>query len=101
MKSLLVACLLMLAGATTYCAEPPAMVNGIVAIVNDRVITVKDVYWVIRQEMDFLERRYANQPKVRDERINALKAEAIEGLVEHYLVLQEFATIARPLPESY
>ena len=101
MKSVLVACLLMLASATVFSAQPPVVLNGIVAIVNDRVITVRDVYWAIRQEMEFLERRYASQPKVRDERINALKTEAIEGLVEHYLVLQEFNSIARPLPESY
>lgn len=92
----------MLTGVNAFSAQQsPVVLNGIVAIVNDRVITVRDVFMAIRQELDFLERRYANQPKVRDERINALKLEALEGLVEHYLVLQEFNAIARPLPESY
>ena len=102
MKRVLVACLLLAVGAMTVRAQQsPAMVNGIVAIVNDRVITVRDVFFAIRDEMDFIERRYATQPKIREERLSALKSEAIEGLVEHYLVLQEFGSVARPLPESY
>ena len=68
MKSVLVACLLILAGAATVRAQQsPMLANGIVAIVNDRVITVRDVYAAIRGEMEFIERRYASQPKVRDE----------------------------------
>jgi peptidyl-prolyl cis-trans isomerase SurA len=101
MKRVLVACLLTLLATTAVWAQTPGQVNGIVVIVNDKVITAKDVYQMIGKEMDFLERRYAGQPKVLQERKKALYEESIEDLVEHYLVLQEFNSVARPLPESY
>jgi peptidyl-prolyl cis-trans isomerase SurA len=76
-------------------------VNGIAAIVNDKIITAKDVTQSIRQEAEFLQRRYGSQPKVFDERMKTLWNERLEELVEHQLVLREFNTMARPLPESY
>jgi peptidyl-prolyl cis-trans isomerase SurA len=94
-------CLIYLCFSAAQAAQAPNVVNGIIVIVNDKVITIRDVFASVGEEMDFLERRYATQPAVLNERKKALQAEAIEGLVEHYLVLQEFNSVARPLPESY
>jgi peptidyl-prolyl cis-trans isomerase SurA len=79
----------------------PTVVNAIAAIVNEKVITMKDVYQSSREEAEIIERRYARAPKERDERINALLAERTEELIDRELILNEFATLGHPLPESY
>jgi peptidyl-prolyl cis-trans isomerase SurA len=78
-----------------------ALVNGIAAIVNEKIITWKDVELSIRDEREFLERRYAAQPTVRDEKIRTLRNERMEELIDHLLVLKEFESFNKPLPESY
>ncbi len=77
------------------------VVNSIAVIVNDKVITRKDVDMMTRDEEGFLRRRYAAQPEVLKEKLNTLFVERLEELVEHQLVLHEFDTLGRPLPESY
>lgn len=77
------------------------LANGIAAIVNEKIITIKDLNLILRDEIEFLQRRYATQPKVLEERINQLREERLEELIEHQLVLHEFETLGRPLPESY
>jgi parvulin-like peptidyl-prolyl isomerase len=93
---------LVLAGAAfSTRGQSGGVVNGIAVIVNEKVITLKDVNGMIREEADFLQRRYASDPKTFEEKLKALQAERIEELVEHQLVLHEFESLARPLPESY
>ena len=77
------------------------LVNAIAVAVNDQVITVKDVRMAIRDDMDFLQQRYASQPAVLEEKLKQLRAEALEHMIEDRLVLAEFKTLGRPLPESY
>src|ERR1044071_6706701 len=79
----------------------PTVVNAIAAIVNDKVITMKDVYQSAREEAEFIERRYGRNPKERDDRINALLADRTEELIERELILDEFKTLAHPPPDSY
>jgi peptidyl-prolyl cis-trans isomerase SurA len=76
------------------------VVNAIAVIVNDQVITMKDLYMAMRDDIDFLQQRYASQPKVLDEKLRQLKAETLETMVDNRLVLNEFKTIGKPLPES-
>ena len=95
---------LILAGAALRSfaqAQDPVVLNGIAVIVNDKVITLKDVYGMTQDEENFLRRRYAAEPKVLEEKIKSLRAERIEELVEHNLVLHEFEGLNHPLPESY
>lgn len=77
------------------------LINGIAVIVNDKVITMKDVYESTREEEDFLFRRYGNQRAVLEENIKKLRADRVEELVEHQLVLNEFLSLGHPLPDSY
>ena len=81
--------------------QQAALVNGIRVIVNEKIITVKDVELSIREEVEFLERRFGNQPQVFEEKVKTLRAERTEELVEHLLVLKEFESFNKPLPESY
>jgi peptidyl-prolyl cis-trans isomerase SurA len=76
------------------------LVNSIAVIVNDQVITMKDVYMAMRDDIGFLQNRYASQPRVLAEKLNQLKAETLERMIEDRLMLNEFKTIAKPLPES-
>jgi peptidyl-prolyl cis-trans isomerase SurA len=82
----------------------PELVNGIAVIVNESVITYKDVQNRLQEDMNFLEQHYASQPKVLEEKARELKENEIEELVEYQLILGEFKKIEKNgyvLPESY
>jgi peptidyl-prolyl cis-trans isomerase SurA len=96
----LVACLIVAFCSVAVRAEPE-IVNGIVAIVNDKVITVKDLILKTQKDVDFLERRYGAGSAEFTKRASELRAEATEELIDHNLVLHEFNTLGHPLPESY
>jgi len=76
------------------------MVNGVVAIVNDVVITWNDVQQYIAAAMEVLERTYYNQPAVLQQRLQQARREGVEQLVERKLILHEFKTAGYNLPES-
>jgi parvulin-like peptidyl-prolyl isomerase len=99
MKRLLPALLLLLAAVPL--SAQTHIENGIAVIVNDKVITIKDVNVAIRQDAEFLRERYRNQPEVFDAKLKVLQEERIEAFVENELVLHEFESLNRPLPESY
>jgi peptidyl-prolyl cis-trans isomerase SurA len=75
--------------------------NGIVARVNDSVITFKEVLTLIISDLEFLERRYGDQPEVFRQKASELKSNAIKELVERQLILHEFKTGGYSLPESW
>jgi parvulin-like peptidyl-prolyl isomerase len=101
MKRLAFCWLLILGVAAARAQTAQDLMNGIAVIVNDKVITVKDVRMAIQDDADFLQRRYRGQPQVFDEKMKQLMAEALERMVDDNLVLHEFRTLGRPLPESY
>jgi peptidyl-prolyl cis-trans isomerase SurA len=75
--------------------------NGIVARVNDTVITAKEVLTTIASDLDFLERRYPNQPELFEKNARELRSAAVRELVERQLILHEFTTGGYNMPESY
>jgi peptidyl-prolyl cis-trans isomerase SurA len=88
-------------GLSPLTRAQPKLANGVAVIVNDVVITYKDVQNLITRDLEFLERRYAGQPKMLEQKINELTKERIEELVESQLILHEFETKGHKLPESY
>jgi parvulin-like peptidyl-prolyl isomerase len=82
-------------------AQSAVTLNGLVARVNDSVITLKEVYTYIVSDLDFLERRYGDRPDVFSQRARELQARGVEDLVERQLILSEFKTGGFSLPESY
>jgi parvulin-like peptidyl-prolyl isomerase len=74
--------------------------NGIAVIVNDSVITFKDVENSIIQESGLLRSQYASQPVVLMEKLQALQRDRIEELVARQVVLHEFKTAGYNLPEA-
>ena len=75
--------------------------NGIAAIVGDSVITYKDIQMSLQDDLEFLQRRYQNQPELFAERAAQLEKERLETMVENQLVLQEFETAGYVVPEVY
>ena len=75
--------------------------NGIVARVNDTVITFKEVLTAIASEVEFLERRYGDKPELFDQKARELRTTAVRELVERQLILNEFKTGGYNLPDSY
>lgn len=80
-------------------AEAPRTSNGILAVVEDRVITHSDV----RQRMDLLApniRAMSSTEAEFRQRIQALQSEVVQSLVDRILVIKEFERQGFQLPES-
>ena len=75
--------------------------NGIVARVNDVVITYKELFTAIASDLDFLERHYATRPDIFEQKARELKGQIVTNLVERQLILHEFKTGGYNLPESW
>jgi parvulin-like peptidyl-prolyl isomerase len=76
------------------------LANGIAVIVNDTVITYKDLEMSIGQEANLLTKQYAGQPAMLKEKLLALQKDGIEELVARQLILHEYKTGGYNLPES-
>lgn len=74
--------------------------DGISAIVNDKVITVGEVRDSAAQAVDVLQREYADQPELFDQKLNATLNDTLETLIEDQLILHEFQTKYNALPDS-
>jgi peptidyl-prolyl cis-trans isomerase SurA len=74
--------------------------DGISAIVNDKVITVGEVREFSAQAVDVLQREYADQPELFDQKLNATLNDGLETLIENQLILHEFESKYTALPES-
>jgi peptidyl-prolyl cis-trans isomerase SurA len=77
-----------------------SLLNGVAVIVNDKVITYKDVFNAIAEDEVFLVERYERQPQVLDQKRRELMESRIQELVEAQLILHEFTTAGYNLPES-
>src|SRR5262245_34767617 len=78
----------------------PVLLNYVVAIVNDAIITRKEVLTATIDDALFLERRYGSQPQVLREKLRELEEERVEALVERRLILDEYKKAGYNLPES-
>jgi peptidyl-prolyl cis-trans isomerase SurA len=79
----------------------PRLVNGIIVIVGEEVITRKDLELTLTDDIELLERRYASQPTVFNQKLAELEKARLEEMVENKLVLQEFKRAGYVIPESY
>jgi len=78
-----------------------ALVNGIIAIVNDTVITADQVDRGILPFDEMLVRQYNNEPQVLEQKRQELRTKQIEELVNRQLILAEFKRAGYNLPESF
>jgi peptidyl-prolyl cis-trans isomerase SurA len=75
-------------------------VDYIAAIVNDSVITYREVENYIAQSLDLLRRTHQHQPEVFKERANKMLQDGLEQLLERQLILDEFKTMGGRLPDT-
>jgi len=76
------------------------LANGLVAIVNDSVITWKDLLDYTFNTENLLRRQYGSRPSVLEQKIQETRREGLKHLVERKLILHEFKTAGYNLPES-
>lgn len=77
-----------------------ALVNGIKAVVHDSAVTYDQVEQLTEQTADELVRDLASKPAELQKRLNAVRGENLEKLMDRELILHEFKTAGYSLPES-
>ena len=82
-------------------AATPELANGIAVLVGDAVITYKDVQGAIEDDLEFLQRRYANQPAVFNQKAAEVRESKLQEMVDNQLVLQEFKRAGYVIPDSW
>lgn len=100
LSRLLVACAAVLLACEAVGQAPPVRRNGIVAEVNDKIITRQMVIDAMRREADLLRRQYARQPQLYGQKYTQLQAYTLEALIRRELVLHEYQEKDYKLPES-
>jgi parvulin-like peptidyl-prolyl isomerase len=75
------------------------VVDGIKAVVNDKVITYAEVEDYSRDAANALRQQYAAQPDVFQQKLNELLNDALDQLVERQLILHNFETDYK-MPDS-
>ena len=100
LSRLLVACAAVLLACEAVGQAPPVRRNGIVAEVNDKIITRQMVIDAMRREADLLRRQYARQPQPYGQKYTQLQAYTLEALIRRELVLREYQEKDYKLPES-
>lgn len=75
-------------------------IDGIKAVVSDRVITVAEVEDFTRTAADALRRQYAGEPDVFADKLNDALNDSLGTLVERALILHSFEVDGYKLPDS-
>lgn len=99
MKSRWLGWLVALGTGAAFAAEPQVL-NGLMVIVDQEVITMKDVVQYVAPAVDVLMRTYGNQPEVLRQKVQEAQRDGVEQLVERKLILHEFERSGFNLPES-
>jgi peptidyl-prolyl cis-trans isomerase SurA len=90
------------AGVLLACALPgrAELVDAILKIVDDAVITFLDVASLNEQTADTLRRHFSGPQAQLEKELNKMTAENLETLVQRRLILREFKTAGYVFPES-
>lgn len=83
-----------------YLPARAELADGINAIVNNKVITYQEVREYSGPAVDVLQRQYADQPDLFQQKLNDTLRDGMETLIENQLILHEFDSKYNPLPDS-
>jgi peptidyl-prolyl cis-trans isomerase SurA len=86
---------LLLLGMSCRAAE---LVDGVAAIVNDKVITYSDVRDYVQPVVNQLRRNHSGQELI--EKIRSAQSDALNNLIERALIVQEFKDKGYSIPET-
>lgn len=91
--------------ALLLCAGPrlhAEMVDGIMAVINDTVITRQQVEDYVGPAIDTLRREYAGGSEAAfQQKVTATMSDGLEQLVERQLILHDFDAQGYRMPDSY
>ncbi len=90
--------------ALVLCAGLPLhadMVDGVLAVINDTVITRQQVEDFVAPAIDSLRREYAGEPDAFQQKLAGAINDGLEQLVERQLILHDFDTEGYRMPDSY
>jgi peptidyl-prolyl cis-trans isomerase SurA len=90
-------CALLFAGGAS---AQKVVSDGVAVIVNDSIITYYDVQRHIQDMVDLLASQYGHQRDVMRQKIDEVRQEGTEQLVERKLVLHEYKTAGYNYPEA-
>lgn len=75
--------------------------NGVVALVDESVITAQQVYSKLEDVIPSLQRRYADQPRKYQEELGKLESAALDSLIENQLILSAYKKAGYNIPDSF
>ena len=101
MKVVLAIVMCVMAMGVNCPAQQPQVFNGVAVIVNDSIITYREIGEAVEAVIPLLKRQYENRPELLEEKIRQAKSERLQDLVEQRLILHEFETGGYNLPESF
>ena len=78
------------------------VVDGIMAVINDTVITRQQVEDFVAPAIESLRREYAGQPEATfQQKFTGVINDGLDQLVERQLILHDFDTEGYRMPDSY
>jgi len=77
------------------------LVDGIVAVINNAVITRQQVEDFAAPAIDALRQQYADDPDDFQQNVTAVLTNSLELLIERQLILQDFYAQGYRMPDSY
>jgi peptidyl-prolyl cis-trans isomerase SurA len=75
------------------------IVDGVAAVVNDRVITYSDVKAFVQPVVQQLRRNYSGQELI--EKVRAAQLDALNTLIDRALIIQEFNKKGHSVPDNF
>lgn len=101
MRFRLCAWLLLGLGFLPVSAASPSLLNGVVAIVNDTVITENEAREYIEPVIDFLKDRHRNDHKAFQEEAMKAYRDGLNQLIDRKLMLDDFKKAGFQMPERF
>ncbi|MBL9166761.1 MAG: peptidyl-prolyl cis-trans isomerase [Verrucomicrobiales bacterium] len=77
------------------------LANGVMAWVNQSIITYQQVQEQMMPSLPPLMRQYRNQPQELEKKLGQLRSEVLEGLIDHRLIIDEFKASGGLIPDRY
>jgi peptidyl-prolyl cis-trans isomerase SurA len=75
--------------------------NGVMAMVNESVITYQQIQDFMREFMPSVLSRFRNQPEELQKQVLKLRTEGLESMIDRRLVIDEFKTSGGLVPDRY
>jgi peptidyl-prolyl cis-trans isomerase SurA len=89
---------LVLVAAATGRAAPPELMDGVAAIVNNRIITYSEVRDYVRPVLQQLRRDYRGDDL--GEKMHAAQQDALNNLIDRALIITEYETKGYSMPDN-